>query len=66
MVAWELLDPDARAAFRDELGIDDATWARGRGWALVVAMITFPYYGATMSARCASRLTMARAVLDQS
>jgi aminoglycoside phosphotransferase (APT) family kinase protein len=32
--AWTLLDPAARDVFRTELAIDDATWARGRGWAL--------------------------------
>ena len=24
--------------------VDDATWARGRGWALSQAMIALPYY----------------------
>ena len=32
--AWTLLTPKARELFREILGIDDATWARGRGWAL--------------------------------
>lgn len=31
---WTLLDPTGREVFRAVLGIDDATWARGRGWAL--------------------------------
>ncbi|EAP98283.1 aminoglycoside phosphotransferase [Janibacter sp. HTCC2649] len=33
-IAWTLLTPDGREVFRERLGIDDATWARGRGWAL--------------------------------
>lgn len=33
-VAWTLLTAEGRHAFRDRLGIDDPTWARGRGWAL--------------------------------
>jgi hypothetical protein len=33
-----------RRAFRDELGVDDATWARGRGWALGLGLIGIPYY----------------------
>lgn len=33
-VAWTLLTAEGRRAFRDRLGIDDPTWARGRGWAL--------------------------------
>ena len=33
-VAWTLLTGDGRRAFRRRLSVDDATWARGRGWAL--------------------------------
>jgi aminoglycoside phosphotransferase (APT) family kinase protein len=34
MVAWTYLSADARDGFRSELVVDDATWTRGRGWAL--------------------------------
>ncbi len=44
IVAWNLLPPDARAVFRVALVVDDATWARGRGWALSIALIALPYY----------------------
>lgn len=44
MVAWKLLDPDARAMFRELLGVDDATWARARGWAVSQAVIALAYY----------------------
>ncbi len=47
VVAWALLPPRARAAFRRELDIDDRTWARGRGWALSIGLIALPYYKAT-------------------
>lgn len=33
-IAWTLLTPSDRQLLRDRLGIDDPTWARGRGWAL--------------------------------
>jgi aminoglycoside phosphotransferase (APT) family kinase protein len=33
-IAWTLLSADGRDVFRKRLGVDDATWARGRGWAL--------------------------------
>lgn len=33
-IAWTLLTVDGRQAFRARLSVDDATWARGRGWAL--------------------------------
>ncbi|QFU89227.1 Phosphotransferase enzyme family protein [Amycolatopsis sp. YIM 10] len=33
-IAWTLLTADGRQAFRERLAVDEATWARGRGWAL--------------------------------
>jgi aminoglycoside phosphotransferase (APT) family kinase protein len=33
-VAWTLQEGESRAAFRQALRLDAATWARGRGWAL--------------------------------
>ncbi|WP_191907820.1 aminoglycoside phosphotransferase family protein [Nocardioides cynanchi] len=63
VVAWELLDPAARATFRDLVGVDEATWLRGRAWALALALMTFPYYWTTMPVRCTERLALARAVL---
>ena len=47
IVAWNLLPAEVREAFRDELGVDDAPWARGRGWALSVALLQLPYYKVT-------------------
>ena len=44
MVAWKLLSADTRSAFREALSIDDATWARGRGWALSQALNALSYY----------------------
>jgi aminoglycoside phosphotransferase (APT) family kinase protein len=44
MPAWNLLPVAARAVFREGLRVDDATWARGRGWALSVALVQLPYY----------------------
>jgi aminoglycoside phosphotransferase (APT) family kinase protein len=42
--AWSLFDPEAREVYRSELGVDDATWARGRGLALSQGVIAMPYY----------------------
>ena len=61
--AWEVLDAPAREVFRDRLGVDEATWLRGRAWALGLALGTFGYYWATMPDRCRDRLAMARNVL---
>jgi aminoglycoside phosphotransferase (APT) family kinase protein len=44
MVAWTLFTAESRSVFRAALSVDDATWARGRGWALSVALIALPYY----------------------
>jgi aminoglycoside phosphotransferase (APT) family kinase protein len=44
IVAWNLLTATMRKDFSDALQIDEATWARGRGWALSVALIQLPYY----------------------
>ncbi|MEV4053248.1 aminoglycoside phosphotransferase family protein [Amycolatopsis sp. NPDC049688] len=42
--AWNLLTADTRQDFRDAVAADDATWARGRGRALSMAVIQLPYY----------------------
>ncbi len=44
MVAWTFFSGASRNAFRAALSVDDATWARGRGWALSWALIYIPYY----------------------
>jgi aminoglycoside phosphotransferase (APT) family kinase protein len=43
-VAWAVLDAETRPVFRGLLEIDDATWARARGWAISQAVIALPYY----------------------
>jgi aminoglycoside phosphotransferase (APT) family kinase protein len=42
-IAWTLLTADGRRAFRKRLSVDDATWARGRGWALWKTLATCSY-----------------------
>jgi aminoglycoside phosphotransferase (APT) family kinase protein len=42
--AWNLFAGDSRARFRAELDADDASWLRGRGWALCQAVVALPYY----------------------
>ena len=39
VIGWTLLDASSRARFRSVLGVDDATWMRGRGWALWKALL---------------------------
>lgn len=63
IVAWGLLPPEARNVFRAELGVDDATWARGRGWALSIALIALPYYKDTNPGLAATARHLIREVL---
>jgi aminoglycoside phosphotransferase (APT) family kinase protein len=42
--AWNLLPRPVRDVFRAAAHADDAMWARGRGWALSMALIQLPYY----------------------
>ena len=44
MAAWTLFSGESRDAFRTALSIDDASWARSRGWALSTGLIALPYY----------------------
>jgi aminoglycoside phosphotransferase (APT) family kinase protein len=44
MVAWKLLPAAERQSFRTALAVDDATWARARGWALSQALGALSYY----------------------
>ena len=43
-VAWSLRTGESRDIFRAGVGGDDATWARGRGWALYTGLVALPYY----------------------
>ena len=42
--AWNVFAGDSRERFRAELDVDDASWLRGRGWALYQAVAALPYY----------------------
>ncbi|MGH3750847.1 MAG: aminoglycoside phosphotransferase family protein, partial [Micromonosporaceae bacterium] len=42
--AWNVFAGDSRERFRNELDVDDASWLRGRGWALCQAVVAMPYY----------------------
>jgi len=39
VIAWTLFEGAGPAAFRDAMAVDEATWARARGWALWKALI---------------------------
>jgi aminoglycoside phosphotransferase (APT) family kinase protein len=44
MVAWKLVAPLERDAFRERLRVDDDTWLRAQGWVLSQALIALGYY----------------------
>jgi aminoglycoside phosphotransferase (APT) family kinase protein len=60
MPAWNLLPAGPRETYRRALGADDGTWERGRGWALMQAIVALPYYVDTNPAMAAT----ARHTLD--
>lgn len=47
MAAWTVLSPKTRDKFRSIVRVDNATWERGRGWALSFGLIALPYYKKT-------------------
>ena len=61
--AWSLLDAAARPAYREIVGAHDATWLRGRGWGLYVALSAIPYYWRTNPPFVALALRMLRELL---
>lgn len=46
-IAWTLFSGSSRAAFRKALRVDEATWIRGRGWALWKALLTLVQHQGT-------------------
>lgn len=42
--AWNVFAGESRDRFRAELDVDDASWTRGRGWALYQAVTALAYY----------------------
>ena len=63
--AWALFRGASRRIFREIIGADDTTWARGRGWALSIALIALPYYLHTFPAFAAIARRMLREALAE-
>jgi aminoglycoside phosphotransferase (APT) family kinase protein len=55
-IAFTLMSSASRTVFRAALGVDDATWARGRGWALATGLNAYCSYAA-IDARVAVQTT---------
>ncbi|TXS31500.1 aminoglycoside phosphotransferase family protein [Streptomyces sp. ms191] len=56
VIAFTLMSAGTRAVFREALGVDDATWTRGRAWALTTGLNAYTAYAAT-SPRVAAQTT---------
>jgi aminoglycoside phosphotransferase (APT) family kinase protein len=65
IIAWSLFPPDARDAYRDALDVDEATWARGKGWVLT-GVLGIPYYRDTNPVLVADKISAIEAVLAAS
>jgi aminoglycoside phosphotransferase (APT) family kinase protein len=48
--AWTLLEGEARRTYREQLAVDDATWARARAWVMLPALAGIRYYEKTVPA----------------
>ncbi|NUR24328.1 MAG: aminoglycoside phosphotransferase family protein [Catenulispora sp.] len=46
MIAFTLLNAEPRKAFRSALAVDEATWTRGRAWALTTGLNAYVAYAA--------------------
>jgi aminoglycoside phosphotransferase (APT) family kinase protein len=61
-IAFTLMSAETRATFRTALGVDDATWTRGRGWALATGLNAYISYAAVnprMAAQTTRQITHA-------
>jgi len=47
IAAWSVFSHRGRSVFRDALDVDDGTWIRARGIALLQATMIIPYYRET-------------------
>ena len=61
VIAWTLLTSASREVLQRALSVDEATWARGRGWALWKAMIVRARQVGTK----AGETEIARRVIDE-
>jgi aminoglycoside phosphotransferase (APT) family kinase protein len=62
IIAWSLFPPEALQAYRDALGVDDATWERGKGW-VITGIFGIPYYRHTNPVLVADKIRAIESVL---
>jgi aminoglycoside phosphotransferase (APT) family kinase protein len=65
-IAWTAFEGESRDAFRSAIDLDDATWARGAGWTLWKALITYSGLSETNAIEAqSSRQTIERILADR-
>jgi len=64
MVAWTYLSAEFRDVLRSALAVDDATWARGRGWALESGLRAVAYSSDNPVLGAIGRYTLAEVLAD--
>jgi aminoglycoside phosphotransferase (APT) family kinase protein len=64
MIAFTLFSEGPRSVFREVLGCDDATWLRGRGWALATGLSAYTAYAHTRPAVAAQTRRQIIAALE--
>ena len=64
IAAWSLLPAGAREVYRDELGVTDDEWARGKGW-VVTGVFGIPYYRHTNPVLVADKIHAIEGVLSE-
>ncbi|MBN1249773.1 MAG: aminoglycoside phosphotransferase family protein [Anaerolineae bacterium] len=64
-IAWTFFEGKSRDVFRAALPIDEATWARGRGWALWKALLTLAAQGEIMRAEAYKAERVIQGVLTE-
>lgn len=63
-IAFTLMTARTRAIFRETLGVDDATWTRGRGWALTSGLNAYVSYAATEPRIAAATTRQIRSAIE--
>jgi aminoglycoside phosphotransferase (APT) family kinase protein len=64
VVAWTYLSAESRDVFRNVLAVDDATWSRGRGWALLFGLRAAAYSADNPVLGDIGRYTVAEVLAD--
>ena len=65
MGAWMVLPPSARPLLAEAVGVDDATWARGRGWALSWGLVCLAHSADNPTLEAIGRRAVDEALADR-